>query len=211
MLLSLAVALAAASGKLAFDSLVQRDAPDVNYGRSFARFEARFQLTWVLGAFLPVVLPLPERLGFFLVAIAAGFAAVTYYINTRNVPEGPAPALARGVEADATTVLAAGDERTADDERTVDPTERFEGAGPDPTRIDPAAGGPDDASRPVPGGSLPPPPPAPAAPPPARPNGWGDVPVSPTVTSVDGVEVDPLDGPHDVDAGATRQVAPRDE
>ena len=89
MLLSLGVALAAASGKLAFDSLVQRDAPDVNYGRSFARFEARFQLTWVIGAFIPVVLPLPERLGYFLVGIAAAFAAVTYFLDTRDVPEAP--------------------------------------------------------------------------------------------------------------------------
>ena len=41
-------------GKLAFDSIVQRDAPDANRGRSFARFETRFQVIWVLGAFIPV-------------------------------------------------------------------------------------------------------------------------------------------------------------
>ena len=52
MVLSLTVAMGAASGKLAFDALVQRDAPDANHGRSFARFEARFQIAWVLGAFL---------------------------------------------------------------------------------------------------------------------------------------------------------------
>ena len=41
--LSFVIASGAATGKLAFDSLVQRAAPDANYGRSFARFEARFQ------------------------------------------------------------------------------------------------------------------------------------------------------------------------
>jgi hypothetical protein len=85
VLLSLAVSVAAAAGKLAFDSIVQRDAPDANYGRSFARFEARFQLTWVLGAFVPVAIKMPEQLGFAIVALAAGFAAVSYVIGTRRV------------------------------------------------------------------------------------------------------------------------------
>ena len=51
--LSFFIAAGAATGKLAFDSLVQREAPDANYGRSFARFEARFQGAWVIGAFIP--------------------------------------------------------------------------------------------------------------------------------------------------------------
>ena len=38
--------------KLAFDSIVQRDAPDANRGRSFAKFETRFQIIWVVGALL---------------------------------------------------------------------------------------------------------------------------------------------------------------
>ena len=41
--------VAAAAGKLAFDSIVQRDAPDAIRGRTFARFETRFQLVWVVG------------------------------------------------------------------------------------------------------------------------------------------------------------------
>ena len=39
-LLAFGVAVAAASGKQAFDAVVQRDAPDANRGRSFARFES---------------------------------------------------------------------------------------------------------------------------------------------------------------------------
>jgi hypothetical protein len=78
-----AVGLAASTGKLAFDSIVQRDAPDAARGRSFARFETRFQLLWVAGAFLPVVIPIPGRVGFVVVAGTAAFAAVTYVLGRR--------------------------------------------------------------------------------------------------------------------------------
>ena len=53
LVLTLAIGTGAAAGKLAFDSLIQRDAPDANWGRSFARFEMRFQFAWVLGALVP--------------------------------------------------------------------------------------------------------------------------------------------------------------
>ena len=73
-----ALGLAAASGKLAFDALVQRDAPDAERGRSFARFEAGFQLVWVVGALLPVVVPTPLRQGHDVLGIASLAAAVAY-------------------------------------------------------------------------------------------------------------------------------------
>ena len=78
------VALTSAVGKLAFDSLVQRDAPDANHGRTFARFEARFQVAWVVGAFLPVALPIPARLGSLLVAAGIGFALVSFIVGRRR-------------------------------------------------------------------------------------------------------------------------------
>ena len=84
-LLSGGVALAAAMGRLAFDSLVQRDAPDANHGRSFARFEARFQIAWVAGAFAPVILPIPVRLGSGLVALVAAFAVVSFIVGRRRI------------------------------------------------------------------------------------------------------------------------------
>ena len=71
-------------GKLAFDSLVQRDAPDANHGRTFARFEARFQVAWVVGAFLPVALPIPARLGSLLVAAGIGFALGSFIVGRRR-------------------------------------------------------------------------------------------------------------------------------
>ena len=81
--LAATVGLAASGGKLAFDSIVQRDAHDAARGRSFARFETRFQLLWVAGAFLPVVLPIPVRLGFLVIAGVGGFAAFSYYAGLR--------------------------------------------------------------------------------------------------------------------------------
>ncbi|MYB87125.1 MAG: MFS transporter [Acidimicrobiaceae bacterium] len=89
-LLSGGVAISAAVGKLAFDSLVQRDAPDANHGRSFSRFEARFQIAWVVGAFAPVVLPIPARLGSGLVALGAA-AALIFFILRRRRPATPGP------------------------------------------------------------------------------------------------------------------------
>ena len=70
--------LAASAGKLAFDSLVQRDAPDAVQGRSFARFEAIFQLVWVVGALVPVLVPVPDEVGYFLLMLAALLTAVAY-------------------------------------------------------------------------------------------------------------------------------------
>ncbi len=80
-LLSFTVAISATTGKLAFDSLVQRDAPDANYGRTFSKFEARFQIAWVVGAFFPAVIPLNTPVGAAAVAIAAGLALVSYMVG----------------------------------------------------------------------------------------------------------------------------------
>jgi hypothetical protein len=89
---ALAVGVAASGSKLAFDSILQRDAPDANRGRSFARFETRFQLVWVLGALIPVIVPeqaeIPARVGFLLVAAAAAFALVSYLAGAKAVAAG---------------------------------------------------------------------------------------------------------------------------
>jgi hypothetical protein len=89
--LALCVGMAASSGKLAFDSVVQRDAPDANRGRSFARFETRFQLMWVVGAFIPVVIPIPQAVGFLVIAGCATFAVVTYAAGLRALARGEIP------------------------------------------------------------------------------------------------------------------------
>jgi len=89
-----ATAAAAATGKLAFDSLLQRDGPEQARGRAFARFETRFQLVWVLGGLLAVVLPSNGRLGIFLIALVLLFAGLWYVGSVRRgYPEiaGDAP------------------------------------------------------------------------------------------------------------------------
>jgi len=86
------VGIAASAGRLAFDAIVQRDAPDADHGRSFAGFETRFQLAWVAGAFVPVVLHLPIGAGLGVIAIGSGVAAVAYATGHRLEA---APILAR--------------------------------------------------------------------------------------------------------------------
>jgi hypothetical protein len=76
--LAAVVGVSAGAGKLAFDSIVQRDAPDAVRGRTFARFETRFQLVWVLAAAVPVVLHLSAPTGMDLIAAAAATAFATY-------------------------------------------------------------------------------------------------------------------------------------
>ena len=81
-ILAAAVGIAASAGKLAFDSIVQRDAPDANRGRSFAKFETRFQLFWVLGAFIAIApTDLSATTGFVVVALVAGFATFSYVVG----------------------------------------------------------------------------------------------------------------------------------
>ena len=95
VLLAAIVAIVSTSGKLAFDSLVQRDAPDANRGRSFASFELRFQIVWVVGAVIPVVVTIPLTIGFLAIAAVAGFALFTYVAGQRATrreapdPDGP--------------------------------------------------------------------------------------------------------------------------
>ena len=79
LLLALGVGIAASAGKLSFDSIVQRDAEDADHGRSFAIFETRFQIFWVVGALIPVVIPISARVGFIFIAVAAAVAAVLFW------------------------------------------------------------------------------------------------------------------------------------
>jgi hypothetical protein len=89
--LAFSVAVAAAAGKQAFDAVVQRDAPDANRGRSFARFESRFQVIWVLGAALPVVVAMSTQLGGAIVAALGAASAIFYGVAHRAVQRGESP------------------------------------------------------------------------------------------------------------------------
>ena len=92
ILLAFMVNFSTATGRQAFDSIVQRDAPDANQGRAFARFETRFQLAWVLAALGPVAFTLPGWLGFLVVGLFGASAAASYLIGSRAVRAGrPVP------------------------------------------------------------------------------------------------------------------------
>ena len=80
-----AVGFAAGGAKLAFDALVQRDAPDDERGRSFARFEAGFQLVWVVGALLPVIVATPLRQGYDVLGVASLAAVLAYVLAMRHL------------------------------------------------------------------------------------------------------------------------------
>jgi MFS family permease len=87
-LLAGAVGVAASLARLAFDAIVQRDAPDANRGRAFAQFETKFQIAWVAAAFVPVIIPIPRTLGFLIVTVLAVFAFVSYIAGWRRVRAG---------------------------------------------------------------------------------------------------------------------------
>jgi len=97
VLVTFAVGFCANTAKLAFDSIVQRDAPDANRGRSFAKFETRFQIFWVVGAFIPVIIPIPARFGFLMIGVTAGFAAATYWIGRKDAAAGRPPRQGRRI------------------------------------------------------------------------------------------------------------------
>ena len=65
------VGFSAAIGRLAFESIVQRDAPEANQGRAFASFETRFQFAWAGAAFLAVAIQAPGSIGLLIVGVIA--------------------------------------------------------------------------------------------------------------------------------------------
>lgn len=83
---ALLVAIGAAAGRVGFDSILQRDAPDAVRGRSFARFETRFQLIWVVGGLLGIV-PIDAHVGLLALAAVLGFGGISYLIGMRAAHE----------------------------------------------------------------------------------------------------------------------------
>jgi hypothetical protein len=74
------VGFGSTAGRLAFDSLVQRDAPEEIRGRTFARYETIFQLCWVAGAGVATLVPFHSRGGLRVLAlICFGGVALSLY------------------------------------------------------------------------------------------------------------------------------------
>jgi hypothetical protein len=81
---ALSIGFVGAVAKPSFDALVQRHVPPANQGRAFARFETRFQLVWVVGSFVPVVLSLPFSLGDATMAGIAAVVASAFLLRKRS-------------------------------------------------------------------------------------------------------------------------------
>jgi MFS family permease len=63
VLLGLTAGLAQSLGKLSRDALIQREIPERRRSATFARSETLLQLSWVVGGFIGIVLPLVPQLG----------------------------------------------------------------------------------------------------------------------------------------------------
>jgi hypothetical protein len=93
-----AIGLGSSAGRLAFDSLVQHDAPEQIRGRTFARYETIFQLCWVAGAGLATLIPFHARGGMrTLAAICFGGVALSVYgLAKRSSVDAALPTLPEG-------------------------------------------------------------------------------------------------------------------
>ena len=58
VVLGLTAGVAAAMGKLSLDATIQRDVPERNRTSAFARSETLLQLSWVIGGFIGIAVPL---------------------------------------------------------------------------------------------------------------------------------------------------------
>ena len=79
------------AGRLAFQSLMQANAPGGAQGRVFVRYEVAFQLAWVMGAFIPAMLPMSFRGGFIALApfyLALGVVYVVRLVRARRLRAG---------------------------------------------------------------------------------------------------------------------------
>ena len=75
--------LATEFGRLSFQSLMQRFAPEGAHGRVFVRYDMAFQLAWVAGAFLAAVLPFSFRVG--VMTMAAFYLTLGVFYLSRPI------------------------------------------------------------------------------------------------------------------------------
>lgn len=68
MVLGLVAGMSQSLGKLSLDALIQREVPEAVRTSVFARSETLLQLSWVIGGFVGVFMPLVAKLGLFIVA-----------------------------------------------------------------------------------------------------------------------------------------------
>jgi len=67
-------------GRLAFESIIQREAPDVNRARTFVKFETINQLVWVSSGLAAVVFTFSGAVGFAIVGVASAMGLM-YFLS----------------------------------------------------------------------------------------------------------------------------------
>ena len=89
VLLGLTAGLAQSFGKLSLDALIQREIPDHTRASAFARSETLLQLSWVVGGFIGIALPLVPQLGLGVAAaiLAAWCSWVFSGLRARPAPD----------------------------------------------------------------------------------------------------------------------------
>ena len=92
LLLVVVIGLGASVAKTAFDAIVQREVPQIQRATLFARLEALFQLSWVLGALVPTLVPVALLPGFIVVAavVLISGAVVSFGVPGRRRRDQPA-------------------------------------------------------------------------------------------------------------------------
>ena len=90
-----AAALAGAAGiawgmaKFGFDGLLQRTVPPGIRGQAFTRAETLFQLAWVVGALIPVVISIDPEIGLTIAGVAALTAQTIFVAGLLVDDRGP--------------------------------------------------------------------------------------------------------------------------
>ena len=67
-------------GRLAFESIIQREAPDANRARTFVKFETINQLVWVSSGLAAVVFTFSGAVGFAIVGVSSAMGLV-YFLS----------------------------------------------------------------------------------------------------------------------------------
>ena len=67
-------------GRLAFESIIQREAPDANRARTFVKFETINQLVWVCAGLAAVVFTFSGAVGFAIVGVASAIGLI-YFLS----------------------------------------------------------------------------------------------------------------------------------
>ncbi len=93
VLLGLTAGLAQSFGKLSLDALVQRDVPERVRASAFARSETLLQLSWVVGGFIGITMPLIPRVG---LGVAAALLLVWLFWTVSAVRRPSPPAAPAG-------------------------------------------------------------------------------------------------------------------